>query len=100
MPAAEIERWCEIVAAMKVRTANRKGRKRCTTTLGDFGELRWLLRHQVPRHQFIDAFLRPAVHKACQQFGEIDLRIDAVEFARLDQRSQACPVFRAFRNNS
>jgi hypothetical protein len=26
MPAAEIERWCEIVAAMKVRTTNRKGR--------------------------------------------------------------------------
>src|SRR3979411_427734 len=71
-------------------------RKRCTTTLGDFGELGWLLRRQVPRHQFIDAFLRPAVHKACQQFGEIDLRIDAIEFARLDQRSQACPVSRPF----
>ena len=26
MPAPEIERWCEIVAAMKVRTTNRKGR--------------------------------------------------------------------------
>jgi len=26
MPAAEIERWCEIVAAMKLRTTNRKGR--------------------------------------------------------------------------
>ena len=26
MPAAEIERWCEIVAAMKVRTTNKKGR--------------------------------------------------------------------------
>jgi hypothetical protein len=26
MPAAEIERWCEIIAAMKVRTTNRKGR--------------------------------------------------------------------------
>ena len=24
MPAAEIERWCEIVAAMKVRTTNRR----------------------------------------------------------------------------
>ena len=26
MPADEIERWCEIVAAMKVRTTNKKGR--------------------------------------------------------------------------
>ena len=26
MPATEIERWCEIVAAMKVRTTNKKGR--------------------------------------------------------------------------
>ena len=26
MPAAEIERWCEIIAAMKVRTTNRNGR--------------------------------------------------------------------------
>ena len=26
MPPAEIERWCEIVAAMKVRTTNKKGR--------------------------------------------------------------------------
>jgi predicted DNA-binding transcriptional regulator AlpA len=26
MPAPEIERWCEIVAAMKIRTTNRKGR--------------------------------------------------------------------------
>ena len=26
MPAPEIERWCEIVAAMKVRTTNKKGR--------------------------------------------------------------------------
>src|ERR1700676_779967 len=80
----------------KQSVAGTVDRKRCTTTLGDFGELGWLLRRQVPRHQFIDAFLRPAVHKACQQFGEIDLRIDAIEFARLDQRSQACPVFRAF----
>ena len=26
LPAAEIERWCEIVAAMKIRTTNKKGR--------------------------------------------------------------------------
>ena len=27
MPAPEIERWCEIVAAMKIRTTNKKGRQ-------------------------------------------------------------------------
>jgi len=26
LPAAEVERWCEIIAAMKVRTTNKKGR--------------------------------------------------------------------------
>ena len=26
LPAAEIERWCEIIAAMKIRTTNKKGR--------------------------------------------------------------------------
>jgi hypothetical protein len=26
MPAAEVERWCEIIAAMKIRTTNKKGR--------------------------------------------------------------------------
>jgi hypothetical protein len=30
MPAAEIERWCEIVAALKARTTNKKGR--CLST--------------------------------------------------------------------
>ncbi len=30
MPAAEVERWCEIVAAMKLRTTNRKGRRLST----------------------------------------------------------------------
>ena len=30
MSAAEIERWCEIVAALKARTANKKGR--CLST--------------------------------------------------------------------
>ena len=33
MPAAEIERWCEIIAAMKVRTTNRKGRHLSTVRI-------------------------------------------------------------------
>ena len=33
MPAAEIERWCEIAAAMKVRTTNRQGRHLSTVRI-------------------------------------------------------------------
>src|SRR3954471_11754886 len=48
---------------------------------GDSGRLLW---RPVPRHQLIDALLRPAVDKACQQVGEVGLRIDVIQFARLD----------------
>ena len=40
MPAAEIERWCEIVAALKVRTTNRKRRHLSTVRI-----LRLLVEH-------------------------------------------------------
>jgi hypothetical protein len=33
MPATEIERWCEIIAAMKVRTTNKKGRHLSTVQI-------------------------------------------------------------------
>ena len=33
MPATEIERWCEIIAAMKARTTNRKGRHLSTVRI-------------------------------------------------------------------
>jgi len=33
MPAADVERWCEIVAAMKVRTTNKKGRHLSTVRI-------------------------------------------------------------------
>src|SRR5215213_1422463 len=56
----------------------------------------WLFGCPVPRHQFIDAVLRPAVHQACQQVSEVSLRIGAIEFAGLDQRCQARPVFSTF----
>src|SRR6202023_2471329 len=45
-------------------------------------------RRPVPRHQFVDALLWSAVHEACQQISKINLRIDAVELAGLDQRRQ------------
>ena len=56
----------------------------------------WLLGCSEPRHQFIDALLRPAAHEACQEIGEIDLRIDAIELTGLDQRCQARPVLATF----
>ena len=51
--------------------------------LGISGGSGRLLRHPVPRHQFVDTFLWPAIHEACQQVGKIDLRIDAIELAGL-----------------
>ena len=39
----------------------------------------------IPRHQLIDAFLRPAGDEARQQIRKIGLRIDAIEFASLNQ---------------
>ncbi len=42
LPAAEIERWCEIVAAMKIRTTNKKGRHLSTVRT-----LRLLVEHGV-----------------------------------------------------
>jgi hypothetical protein len=37
----------------------------------------------MPGHQFVNALLGPAVHQARQQFGDVELRIDAVELASL-----------------
>lgn len=42
MPAAEIERWCEIIAAMKIRTTNKKGRHLSTVRI-----LQLLIEHGV-----------------------------------------------------
>jgi hypothetical protein len=40
-------------------------RKRCSATLGRIARSGWLSgRRPEPRHQFIDALLRPAVHQA------------------------------------
>jgi hypothetical protein len=60
-------------------------RKRCSATLGIVRGSGRVIRLPVPRHQFVDALLRPAVDEACQQIREIGLRIDAIEFAGLDQ---------------
>ena len=49
------------------------------------GDSGWLLGRPVPRHQFLDTLLGPAVDEACQQIGKIGLRIDAIEFAGFDE---------------
>ena len=59
--------------------------KRCSATLGLSAPSGWVVGLPIPRHQFVDAFLRPAVDEACQQIRKIGLRIDAIEFAGLDQ---------------
>jgi hypothetical protein len=43
-------------------------------------KLRWRV---APRHQLIDARLRPSLDEAGQQVGEVTLRIDAIELAGL-----------------
>ena len=61
-------------------------RKRCFGTLGQSVRV-WS--RPVPGHQFVDAILRPAVHQPGEQLSDIGERIDAVQFARLDQRRPA-----------
>jgi hypothetical protein len=39
-----------------------------------------------PRHELVDAALRPSLDEAGEEVGEMPLRIDAVELGRLDQR--------------
>jgi hypothetical protein len=45
----------------------------------------WVIGLPIPRHELIDALLRPAVDETCQQIREVGLWINAIEFASLDQ---------------
>ena len=45
-----------------------------------------------PGHKLIDAARRPAVDELGQHIREPSVRVDAIEFASLDERSQTCPV--------
>jgi hypothetical protein len=40
--------------------------KRCPTTLENSIDSGWPFWRPVPRHQFVDAFLRPAIHQTRQ----------------------------------
>src|SRR5579863_3753255 len=57
-----------------------------------WGRSLYLRGSPVPGHELVDAGLRPAVDESGQQVGEVDLWIDLIQLARLDQRGHACPV--------
>src|SRR4051794_18033176 len=81
--------------------AKSNGRGRCFVSgapppLMPLGKSGRVFGRPMPWHQFVDGFLWPAVDETCQQVGKIGLRIDAIEFAGLDQRCQASPVLSTF----
>src|SRR5258708_114853 len=47
-----------------------------------------------PWHQFVDARGRPEIDELGDHVGEVSLRIDAIQFAGFDERSNAGPVLR------
>ena len=48
-----------------------------------------------PGHEFIQPRSRPKIDQLGENVGQVGLRLDAAEFAALDQRSDAGPVLRA-----
>ena len=46
-----------------------------------------------PRHEFVDARGGPEIDELVEDVGDVGLRLDVVELARLDQRRDAGPVF-------
>lgn len=46
----------------------------------------------IPRHQFLDPVLPMAVNDGSEGGGQVGERIDSVELARLDERSDGRPV--------
>jgi hypothetical protein len=50
----------------------------------------------LPRHEFVDAGLWTAVDDTREQFGQVCVRVDAVELASLNQRGLACPCLCPF----
>jgi hypothetical protein len=46
----------------------------------------------MPRHEFVDAGLRPAIDQARQHVGEVALRIDQNQLAGLDKRGHSGPT--------
>jgi hypothetical protein len=46
-----------------------------------------------PRHELVDARCGPEIDELVEDVGDVGLRLDVVELARLDQRRDAGPVF-------
>jgi len=46
-----------------------------------------------PRQKLVEPIVRPEIDEADKDMGEVGLRLDAVELAGLDQRSEDSPVF-------
>jgi hypothetical protein len=46
-----------------------------------------------PWHEFVDARCGPEIDELVEDVGDVGLRLDVVELARLDQRRDAGPVF-------
>jgi hypothetical protein len=51
----------------------------------NFGPCSW--------HEFVDARCGPEIDELVEDVGDVGLRLDVVELARLDQRRDAGPVF-------
>ena len=47
-----------------------------------------------PRHELVEARGWPEIDELCEHVGEVDLRIDAVQFTGLDEGGDRCPVLR------
>ncbi len=54
-----------------------------------------LLKRPVPGQQLIDPALHMAVDDGAKRGGQVGLRIDGVELAGLDQRSDGRPILRS-----
>ena len=48
-----------------------------------------------PRQKLVEAVVRPEVDEAGEDIGEVGLRVDVLELAGFDQRSNASPIFSA-----
>jgi len=90
IPAAEMERYCEIVAALKLRTTNRKGRHLSTVQA-----IRLLEEHGV---EAPEGLVRPAPGTLCKTTVNRYLRTWGLDYARVT-RAPAAVRFQARQAN-
>ena len=85
IPAATVQRAASVAREIEVKLAGAVVRgKRCSATVRRVARSGRLSGCPEPWHQFVDALLRPAVHEACQEIGEIGLRVDVIQLTGLD----------------